>query len=103
MATTFSTLYTELADRLNLDSTVSANATRLKRWLNFVQNDIASRYPFEWLFARTFIQTVADKTAGTVAVSNGGTSVVGTSTAFAAGDKRSFIQLEGDTNWYEVT
>ena len=100
---TFLTLQQELADRLNMDQTVAANATRLKRWLNLTQQDIASRYPFEWLFKRAYVQTAADKTAGTVAVSNGGTSVTGTSTAFAAGDKRSFIQLEGDTNWYEVT
>ena len=93
----------ELADRLNLDYTVSANATRLKRWLNLIQQDVASRYPFEWLFARAFVQTQVDKTDGTVAVSSGGTTVTGTSTTFAAGDKRSFIQLEGDTNWYEVT
>lgn len=100
---TFLVLQQELADRLNLDQTVTANATRLKRWLNLTQQDIASRYPFEWLFARAYVQTQADKTAGTVAVSNGGTTVTGTSTAFVAGDKRSFIQLEGDTNWYEVT
>lgn len=98
---TFLTLQQELADRLNLDQAV--NTTRLKRWLNLSQNAIASRYPFEFEYSRAYIQTQLDKTAGTVAVTNGGTSVTGTSTAFAAGDKRSFIQLEGDTNWYEVT
>ena len=100
---TFLVLQQELADRLNLDQTVSANATRLKRWLNLIQQDISSRYPFTFMYARTTIQTVVDRTAGTIAVSNGGTSVVGTGTAFVAGDKRAFIQMEGDTNWYEVT
>ena len=100
---TFLVQQQELADRLNIDQTVTANATRLKRWLNLIQQDIASRYPFEWLFARAYVQTQVDKTAGTVAIANGGTAVTGTSTAFAAGDKRSFIQFEGDTNWYEVT
>lgn len=102
MATTFLVLQQELADRLNLDQTVSANGTRLKRWLNLTQNDIASRYPFEWLFSRTSIQTIVDKTAGTVAIANGGTTVTGSGTAFAATDKRSFIQFQNDTNWYEV-
>lgn len=100
---TFLVLQQELADRLNLDQTVTANGTRLKRWLNLIQNDIASRYAFEWLYSRTFIQTQADKTAGTIALTNGDTAVTGTGTAFVAGDKRSFIQPEGDTNWYEVT
>lgn len=103
MATTFLTLQQELADRLNLDQTVAANATRLKRWLNLINNDIASRYPFEWLFSRTYIQTIADKTDGTVAIANGGTTATGTSTSFASTDKRSFIQFQNDTNWYEVT
>ena len=93
----------ELADRLNIDQTVSANGTRLKRWLNLTQQDIASRYPFEWLFKRAYVQTIVDKTAGTVAITNGTTAVTGTSTSFAATDVRSFIQFEGDTNWYEVT
>lgn len=100
---TFLVLQQELADRLNIDQTVAANATRLKRWLNFAAQDIASRYPFDWLYSRTFIQTQADKTAGTIALANGATAVTGTGTAFVAGDKRSFIQFEGDTNWYEVT
>ena len=100
---TFLVLQQELADRLNIDQTVAANATRLKRWLNLIQNDIVSRAPFEWLFKRAYVQTIVDKTAGTVAITNGATAVTGTSTAFAATDKRSFIQFEGDTNWYEVT
>ena len=99
----FLLLQQELADRLNLDQTVAANATRLKRWLNFIQQDIASRAPFEWLYSRAYVQTQGDKTDGTIAVVNGGTTVTGTGTAFVAGDKRSFIQLEGDTNWCEVT
>lgn len=100
---TFLVLQQELADRLNIDQTVAANATRLKRWLNLIQSDIASRYPFEWLYKRAYVQTIVDKTAGTVAITNGATAVTGTSTAFAAIDIRSFIQFEGDTNWYEVT
>ena len=104
MANTLVTLYTEIGDRLNLDATVAANKTRIIRWANIIQNDILSRYPFEWSLGRTVIQTTADKTAGTVAVTNGSTSITGTSTAFASTDKRSFIQINGTGNaWYEVT
>jgi len=103
MATTFLVLQQELADRLNLDQTVTANGTRLKRWLNLTNNDIASRMNFEWLYSRCYIQTQADKTDGTVSVSLAGTTVTGVGTAFAATDKRSFIQFANDTNWYEIT
>lgn len=103
MASSFLTLQTETADRLNLDLSVSANATRIKRWINLAINDIASRANFDWLYQRCYIQTVVDKTAGTVSVGLAGTTVTGVGTAFAATDKRSFIQFSGDTNWYEVT
>lgn len=100
---TFLVQQQELADRLNIDQTVTANGTRLKRWLNFIQQDIVSRYAFSWLFKRAYVQTIVDKTAGTVAITNGAAAVTGTGTAFAAIDVRSFIEFEGDTNWYEVT
>lgn len=103
MATTFLTLQQELGDRLNLDQAVAANATKLKRWLNLINNDIASRMNFEWLFSRCYIQTQADKTTGTVSVALAGTTVTGVGTSFVATDKRSFIQFVNDTNWYEVT
>lgn len=100
---TFTVMQQELADRLGLDYTVSANATRLKRWLNIIQQDMASRWDFSWLRDRCIVQTVVEKTAGTVAIVDGSATVTGTSTAFASTDKRSFIQFEGETNWYEVT
>lgn len=103
MATTFLTLQQELADRLNLDQTVTTYATRLKRWINLTQQDICSRFPFDWQFSQEYVQTVTDKTAGTVSVANGGTAVTGIGTAFASTDKRSFIQFQSSTNWYEVT
>lgn len=103
MATTLLTLLSELGDRLNLDMTVAANKTRGTRWINLINNDIASRANFEWLFSRCYVQTAVDKTAGTVSVSLLGTTVTGVGTAFAATDKRSFIQFANDTNWYEVT
>lgn len=103
MATTLLTLISEVADRLNMDGTIAANKSRIIRWINFSQNDIASRWPFEFEFSRCYVQTQADKTAGTVSVALAGTTVTGVGTSFASGDKRSFIQFSGDTNWYEVT
>lgn len=103
MANTLLTLQQEIADRLNLDYTVTANATRLTRWANFIQQDIASRYPFDWLFARAYIQTVTDQTAGTVNVTNGSATVTGNATAFVASNVNAYIQFSGDTNWYEIT
>lgn len=98
----FLTLQQELGDRLQLDQTVGANATKLKRWLNLAQDSISSRYDWTFLEERDLFQTEADKTAGTVSVTNAGTTVTGTSTAFASGDVGKFIQFEGNNDWYEV-
>lgn len=100
---TFLEMQQELADRLNLDQTVTANGTKLKRWLNLIQQDITARFPFEFLFGRTYIQTQQDKTAGTIQINSGSTSATGSGTSFVADDKRSFIQFEGDNNWYQIT
>lgn len=102
MATTL-TLLTELGDRVGLDMTIAAYKTRGLRWLNLIQQDICSRFSFSFQFARETVQTVADKTAGTVSWTLGGTAFTGTSTAFASTDKRSFIQPQGSSQWYEVT
>jgi len=102
MATTL-TLLSELGDRLGLDMTVTAYHTKGLRWLNLIQQDICSRFPFTFQFARETVQTVPDKTAGTVSWTQGGTTFTGTSTAFASTDKRSFIQPEGSSQWYEIT
>lgn len=100
---TFLVMQQELADRTNLDQTVSAYATRLKRALNLTIQDIASRRDWKFLQEREIVQTVADYTTGTVDVTNASATVTGTGTVFATSHVRSFIQFQGETNWYEIT
>lgn len=100
---TFQTLRQILGERLNIDETITANATRLNRMLNLAQDSITGRYDWTFLEERDLIQTVVDKTAGTVSMTNGSTTVTGTSTAFASGDVGKFIKFEGNDDWYEVT
>ena len=103
MSLTFLGLQQELADRTNLDQTISANATRLKRWLNMIQQDIASRYPWEWLYSNTFIQTVTDYTTGTITGSAGSTSITGLGTNWTSAYLNAYLQPANDTNWYQVS
>lgn len=101
---TLSLLSQEIGDRLNIDYTISSNQSRITRWLNYIQNDISSRYPFSFLYNNTFIQTVTDQTVGTITTIKGNTGFVGLGTAFttlnAAG---CYLQVANDTNWYEVS
>ena len=89
---------------LRLDTTDTNHSTLLKRWINLADDDIHSRHDWPWTLEREIVQTVADKTAGTVDVSASGTTVTGTSTAFSTTlDVGKFIQFSSSNNWYKVT
>ena len=102
MPLTFSTIKTEVAAVLRLDVNKAAENTLVERWINDAIQDIHGRHDWNWTLDRAVVQTVVDKTAGTVAVSVGGTTVTGTSTVFAATDVGSFIQLKGSDDWYKI-
>lgn len=99
----FSVLQTEVYQQTGLDSTQSANQTNVKRWINMIQQDIAGRWTWNFLKGREMIQTVVDKTAGTVSITSGTASVTGVGTNFVAGDVGKFIQFQGANDWYKVT
>lgn len=100
----FLTMQQELADRVNLDQTVTANATRLKRWLNMSQQDIASRRDWRFLEERATVQTSTQYTTGTVTVTNGSATVTGSGTVWTSAlHLRSFIQFQASNDWYEIT
>lgn len=92
----------EVASQLRLDLNKADQATLVKRWLNQSQQEIWGET--EWYFSleRLIVQTVADKTAGTVDVSAGSTTVTGTTTAFAAVDVGKFIQFSSSNDWYKI-
>lgn len=100
MALTYSNLETEVYEQTGLDSN---SQTRVDRWLNAAQNDICSRWPWTFMFGRETVVTVVDKTAGTVSVTAGATTVTGVSTAFASTDVGSFIQFQGENDWYLIS
>ena len=56
-----------------------------------------------WSVDRSIVQTVIDKTAGTVTVNLNSTTVTGASTAFASSDVGSYIQFSSNSDWYKIT
>jgi hypothetical protein len=99
----FSNHYQEVAFQSGLDYTDATIIVLLKRWVNVIQQDISSRWPWNFLVSREVVQTTPDKTAGTVNVTSGTTSVTGTSTSFASTDVGKFISFQGANDWYKVT
>lgn len=97
-------LQQELADRLNLDQTVAANATKLQRWLNLIQQDFCGRQNWKFLEEREAVAITIDYTTGTAEVTNASATVTGTGTVWVAAHVRSFIQFaDNNDDWYEIT
>jgi len=93
----------ELSDRLAAyDQTVSADATKLKRWLNMAQQDITSKANWPFMIANEIVQTVADITTGTVTISDASTALT-----FSSGPSVSvanwFIKFSTSNNWYQIS
>ena len=93
----------EVRSRLRLDLADGDQATLIKRWLNQSQQEIWNAYEWPWSLDREIVQTVADKTAGTVSIDSGATTVTGVSTAFASGDVGKYIQFSSSNDWYKIT
>lgn len=93
----------ELANRLNAyDQTVSADATKLKRWLNMAQQYICGKRLWPFMYAEEIVQTVTDYTDGTATVSAAGTTVT-FSAAIAASKTGQYIQFASSDDWYKIT
>ena len=89
----------EVAALCKMDLSDTAQLTLIKRWLNFAQEDINSRSSWPWLEGREVVQTVVEKSAGTISVSSSSTAVTGSGTSFASTDIGSFIQFAGANDW----
>lgn len=100
---TFLVLQQELADRLKAyDQTVSADATKLKRWLNMGQQYICGKRIWPFMLAEEIVQTVTDYTTGTVATVAASTSVTFSGT-ITDSKTNQYIQFSDSNDWYQIT
>ena len=97
------TLQQEVASMCKLSLSNAAELAMIKRWINISPEDVNSRSDWYWLQSREVVQTVIEKTAGTIAIAVGGTAVTGTGTAFASTDVGSYIQFSSSDDWYKIT
>lgn len=96
----------DLADRLSaFDETISADNTRLGRWINRAQDNICLAW--NWPFNRQLdiIQTVPDYSTGTISVSNKSSSVFVTPAPPVSvyGENNLFIKFGSQNDWYKIT
>lgn len=99
----FLTLQQELQDRLGVfDQTVSADATKLKRWLNMGVQYICGKALWPFMLGEEIVQTVADYTTGTATVAAAGTTVTFSGT-ITPSKTNHYIQFASSNDWYKIT
>lgn len=101
---TFADLQNEVFAHTGLDSSDATNQTNVKRWINYVQQDLCARWPWSFLYGRETLATIQDYATGTVSLTNGSPTVTGTSTVWTTtqGDGTYFIQFSSANDWYQV-
>jgi hypothetical protein len=103
---TFTDLQNDVFAHTGLDGSDVTTQTNVKRWINYVQQDLCSRWPWSFLEGRESIATIPDYSTGTVSVNSGSTTVTaGGSASFTAahGDGTYFIQFSSANDWYRVS
>ena len=96
----FSELITAVNDQFG-DSSTAMN-TRIKRYINWSQQDVCSRHTWDFLLKRSFFQCTDDYTTGTVDATNGSATITGTSTVFTSGMVGRKIRVGTDSEFYTI-
>ena len=110
--TTFSDLYTDLQNRVRLQTSVTATETQAKRYINIALQDMHIGYgeKFPWAERHAILVTQPEYTTGTVSINQGSTTLTGSGTAwdtanaFSVNNARAGgkVVIAGGTEIYEV-
>lgn len=71
--------------------------------LDWIQDDICSRYDFSWLKDYAYINTIPVYTTGTVAATQDSATITGSGTTFTSAMVGRLIIISTDDNWYEIS
>lgn len=84
----FSNLYTDLMNRVRSDTSLSATATQAKRYINIALQDchLGFDYKFPWAERLGRLVVRAQYSTGTVTITQGSTTLTGTSTVWTTTD-----------------
>ena len=111
--TTFSDLYTDLQNRVRVQTGVTATENQAKRYINIALQDLhlGFDYVLPWAERRAILRTHAPYTTGTVSISAGSTTLTGSSTlwltdnTYGEDNARTTgkLILAGGTNIYQIS
>lgn len=101
---TFTDLQNDVYAHTGLDSADTTNQTNVKRWINYVQQDLCSRWPWTFLYGRESVVTVPDVTTGTITLANGNTTGTFNGLTYGSGLVAGyFLQFSGANDWYKIS
>ena len=82
--TDFSDLYTDLQNRVRVQTGVTATANQAKRYINIALHDmhLGFDYRFPWAERSALLRTQAEYTTGTVTATKGSTTLTGSGTSW---------------------
>jgi hypothetical protein len=95
----------ELITKVQTETSSSGAAMTLlcQQKLDWIQDDICSRYDFSWLKDYGYINTVLVYTTGTVTVTQDSATVTGDTTVFTDAMVGRLLQVDGEDEWYEIS
>jgi hypothetical protein len=102
---THADLQTRIANRLRISTSHSAELTKLTALMNDAYRAVATAHPtWWWLEDRQIVNTVAELTTGTVAATNGSTTITfSDAPAATQAQKKILIDGDGQTALYRIS
>jgi len=92
----FISLYQRVAKNVGLSTSRTSDIALAKDWTNRAYLDFNGKFPWPWALNRFSFQTVPNKTAGTVSVTQGSRTVTGSGTAFSTDDEGQVFLLKNE-------
>ena len=82
--TDFSDLYTDLQNRVRVQTAITATENQAKRYINIALHDmhLGLEYRYPWAERRAILRTQDDYSTGTITATQGSTAITGASTAW---------------------
>lgn len=101
---TFLTLQTRVANEVGLSLSDATDLAMIKSWINAAYKAVCGAYNWPWLLKPSTIQTVPDRTTGTVSINAGATTVTFSSAPASSVANQYMIQFtEVTDDWYEIS
>ena len=95
----------EIITKVETETSAESDETTLlcQQKLDWIQDDICSRFDFSWLKDYGYINTTPVYDTGTVTVTQDSTTLTGAGTTFAAAMVGRYFKVDDDDNYYEIS